>query len=93
MRRELEMLSALRRELGRALQSFSGPLSATMQLFSDAKEEGSEERWQGVAEACDATLRELQRMTNVLQAMRDALVRRNERLSIQHDERRRMSLS
>jgi hypothetical protein len=90
MRRELETLSALRRELGRALQSFSGPLSATMQLFAQTKDARDSldpatiEAWRALAEACEATLRELHKMTGVVEAMRDVLLRksRGERASL-----------
>lgn len=103
--REQETLSALRRELGRALQAFSGPLSATMKLFAQSREarEGADaspsERWRGLVEACDATLRELRRMTGVVEAMRDVLVRKSagERTSlidvVTGARRRRTSLS
>jgi hypothetical protein len=81
-RREQETLGALRRELGRALQAFSAPLSATMRLFAQSKDaqEGADgapaDRFRGLVEACGATLRELRRMTGVVEAMRDLLSRR-----------------
>lgn len=77
MRKELETLGALRRELGRALQAFNTPLSAAMQLFADAKEDCTPERWAEVADACDATLRELRHVTCAVETLREALLRKS----------------
>ena len=77
MRQELETLCALRRELGRALRAFNEPLSTTMQLFADAKEECTPERWAEVAEACQATLRELRHVTCAIETLQEALLRKS----------------
>jgi hypothetical protein len=77
MRQELETLGALRRELGRALQAFSAPLSTTMQLFADAKADCTPERWAEVADACEATLRELGHVTCAIETLHEALLRKS----------------
>ncbi len=77
MRRELETLCALRRELGRALQAFNEPLSNTMHLFADAKEDCTPERWAEVAGACQDTLRELRRVTCAIETLQEALLRKS----------------
>jgi hypothetical protein len=77
MQQELETLCALRRELGRALQAFTAPLGTTMQLFADAKGACTPERWAEVADACEATLRELRHVTCTIETLHEALLRKS----------------
>ena len=79
MHSELETLNTLRRELGCALKDFAEPLATTMRLFADAKEthECTPERWAEIADATEATLRELRRVTQTIELFHEALVRKS----------------
>ena len=79
MHRELETLNTLRRELGCALKDFAEPLGTTMRLFAAAKEtpDRTPERWAEIADACEATLREVRRVTRTIEFFHEALVRKS----------------